>query len=380
MNKKAITKRITAITLILITLLVFVLLGQRLFFNVMSHEYVRLKGFYQEDKDSLDVILLGSSECFCDYSPAEAYRTSGIANYSYSFNYNPVTLWKYELTEITSRQNPKLLVVELNGACYGEKDLYNYGPIRTFIDSIPLSRNKIDCANNFSNVLGEDGWLSVYFPILKYHESPFDHDPRSIIDPFLRGYPLMRGAYSHAFRFSDTDQEIIPSSGDDTIYPLDPVAAKAFTEFLDECDKSNIENILFVQFPHLIVNEWGNNRMDRYNELGAMAQARGYEYLDLNDYLDESKLLSTEDYSNSDHLNAQGQKKFSDWFIHHLVEKYSLSASDLTAKQKSEWDASAEAITKFYRYWDSYMEENPSHTEEAITETYSLIQIIKSLN
>ena len=85
----------------------------------VDHNQIRLAGFYAEEKNSLDMVVMGASETYYGYFADEAYKTAGITSYPYSFQYNPVSLWKYELKEILKRQKPKVLIVEVNGAGYG---------------------------------------------------------------------------------------------------------------------------------------------------------------------------------------------------------------------------------------------------------------------
>ena len=101
---------------LLITVLALVGVIQCLFCGNMDHDRRRLQGFYLEEKDSLDIVFLGASEVFSDFSSAQAYAEYGFTSYPFAVRSNPVFLWKYELEEILKRQSPQLIVVETNGA------------------------------------------------------------------------------------------------------------------------------------------------------------------------------------------------------------------------------------------------------------------------
>ena len=49
-----------------------------------DHNRERLKGFYQEDKDSLDVVYMGASDVYSDVAPGYAYRRDGITSYIFA--------------------------------------------------------------------------------------------------------------------------------------------------------------------------------------------------------------------------------------------------------------------------------------------------------
>ena len=65
MNKKYV-KRIIGIILLAAVLVASFFPLQEYFSNRITHNQVRIKGFYLEKKNSLDVIVMGSSEVYYD--------------------------------------------------------------------------------------------------------------------------------------------------------------------------------------------------------------------------------------------------------------------------------------------------------------------------
>ena len=41
-----------------------------------------IEGFYKEPKDSIDVMMIGASEVYADYSATEAWKNYGYTSYS----------------------------------------------------------------------------------------------------------------------------------------------------------------------------------------------------------------------------------------------------------------------------------------------------------
>lgn len=378
-EKKIIRNRILAVALMLIALSLFILLGQRIYFRQGDANQIRLQGFYLEDKNSLDVVLLGSSEVYNDFSSAEAYRVSGITSYPFGLSSNSVALWKYELKEIDSRQNPRILVVELNGACYGKTNTYKYAPFRNLSDSMPLSRNKIDLIEERTEKFTDEDKLSFYMPVFKYH-GEIKHNPLTVLSPILRGYNVLRGAFSHPGVILEKHKALNYIHEGNTPLKLYPDAEDYFMEFLDACDESDIERIVFVQFPHLPISEKAVHRNRRYLELEKIVEARGYEYVNLNEFQDEMGLVPEDDYYDGEHLNARGQQKFTHWFMDYLIENYNLKETTLTEKQKQEWDNSAKYIEEFYNYYEEYLKEHPDKKtrEKVINENYRTVKILSS--
>lgn len=381
MEKNKIKNRILALISLGIVVIAFVLVGQRFIFNPMDHDYVRLKGYYMEDENTLDIVMMGSSEVFCDYSPGIAYRETGLTSYPFAFNINPSTIWKYELPEILSTQSPQVLVVEVNGACYNDETLTDYGATRHLIDAMPFSQNKQKIISEMSPIISDEHLTSYYLPILKYHGEVLKHDPRSTITPFLRGYNLLRGVFAHTTYVTDKYPNIKLLDVDkNKMMPLHRDAEKGLMEFLDLCKEYDIENILFVQFPHLPLSQWSKDKIERYNTVKEIVKAQGYEFLYTGDYYNDIGLVIEEDFADGEHLNANGQEKFSAWLSRFLKEKYDLKPAQLSDKQREEWENTVKYTQGFYEYWEDYIRENPNPDDRvALTETPYAIKRINQL-
>ena len=69
-------KRFFTIVSLIVLPLAFVMITQ----NRVDHNTLRIQGFYQEEKDSLDVIFVGASDVFTGYSAGLAYGEYGFTN------------------------------------------------------------------------------------------------------------------------------------------------------------------------------------------------------------------------------------------------------------------------------------------------------------
>ena len=81
---------------------------QKYMFCYTDQSSERVRRFYQEEKNSLDVVFLGASEVFTGFSPALAYEEHGFTSYMYAIDANPGALYKYQLKEVMKHQQPKL--------------------------------------------------------------------------------------------------------------------------------------------------------------------------------------------------------------------------------------------------------------------------------
>ena len=110
-----------------------------------DHNRQRIKGFYDEDENSLDVVYLGASEVYSDIAPGYAYERSGVTGYLFATQANSILNYKAQLKNILSRQNPDLIVIELNGALYdNDGETTKEANLRNYADNVPLDSAKLE--------------------------------------------------------------------------------------------------------------------------------------------------------------------------------------------------------------------------------------------
>ncbi len=68
-------------------------------------------GIYGEDKNTIDVLVIGSSNAARDITPMEWYRDYGIAGYTFGITAGSVTEVYYALKKIYRTQSPKVVVL-----------------------------------------------------------------------------------------------------------------------------------------------------------------------------------------------------------------------------------------------------------------------------
>ena len=378
---KKITIRILALTTLIIASCFFVSGLQKVFFNFSGEEPQRLKAFYLEEKNTLDVVVIGSSEIKLGYSAPEVYKQTGITSFPYCCSVNPVTLWKYELNDIKKYQNPKVVIVEINGAIYEkDKHILSKGAFYKLTESMPLSINKYNLVKDRRPE--GDKILDVMIPFIKYHgkwNDVFDNTYyKDNIMQIKRGYAVLRGAQT------PLDQDEIapegPYPGRDEKLKLNKNAEPALREFLDICKEDEDTDYVFVQFPHLMTEELSYTRSKRYNEAAEIIQEYGFEYIDYSAIKDEIGLDPKIDFYDSEHMNAGGQRKLSIYMVGQIAEKYGLEPSELSSKQRETWENSIDYINRFYKYYDDYRNKHNNDGTKAGFSLKESCEVIKKLD
>ena len=144
--------RIFSICLILVIAFSFFLLTQ----NHVDHNTLRIDGFYQKEKDTLDVIFVGASDVFTGYSAGLAYGEYGFTSYPYAVDANNFRFFESQVKEVLRHQHPKYLIIETTGTAGAFTDSLDdeqLAVMRQYTDVMPLSDNKINTINDLSNIL-----------------------------------------------------------------------------------------------------------------------------------------------------------------------------------------------------------------------------------
>ncbi len=362
MKKKTVFKRIIGIVLLLVVLFAFVFVMEEYVTKREGNEPLRLRAFYLEPRNSLDVVAMGSSEIQFGYAAPEVYRTTGIVSYPFAFSVNPAPLWKYELAEIQRTQSPKVLMVDINGCIYkDDENIHSKAALYRLLEGIPLSINKLRLIRDME----KDHPLECVFPIIKYHGNwtRFSMDDakdwRMIKE---EGYAPIRGTRARLYRKKLPDGGI--HEADSKTAALHPDGEKALREFLEECRKSDIENILFINYPHVLAGDDGYERQKRCNTAAGIIREAGFDYLDLLSQVDLDPEL---DFFDTDHVSATGQRKVSQYLGKYLQEKYDLEPTAISGKDREGWETSAGYIDRVYRYYDEYTAARKNNPYEKVS-------------
>ena len=157
--------RLLKILALLAAVLLFLSFMQNYVFAYIDQNSERVHSFYLEEENSLDVVFMGASDVNTAFAPGLAYEKFDFTSYLYAFAANPGSLYKYQLKEILSKQNPQAIVIEINGFLYPGDYQASEARLRLFVENIPFSLNKLDAVYHYD----VEDKVSYLFPLIKYH-------------------------------------------------------------------------------------------------------------------------------------------------------------------------------------------------------------------
>ena len=350
-------KRILKITaFMIVAMLLFMLVSRMLLCTAISTE-MHIRGFYKEPENSLDVGVIGCSEVYADYSSPLVYDECGITSYGLAYEGAPGIMYSSMIDTFLERQDPQLLVVEINGFFYDETYMYEEGRIRRWTDN--MDRGKIWKKTVDENVAPEDR-MSFYMPIIKYHSgwtrweellSTWYHRAR------MRTFEVSPMKCFGTHTVSST--EIVTADVEN--HPITDVGLEEFEKLLEHCNDEGIENILFLWAPHYVPLE------DRSrDEIARMISEHGYDFLNCDEKLDEIGIDPDTDYYNSEHLNIFGNEKFSKYMAHYMMDNYSIKTTHTEEVDKL-WEECVEYSVDKY----AILKERTLQNEDLVYSEYS---------
>ena len=318
---------------------------------------VRIKGFYLEPKDSLNMVTIGASETYTAIAPGLLWKEFGFTSYNYSVAGSPISIVKSQVKEILANQDPKVIVIEINGTLQDDEYQINEKRLRKYIDNIPWSVNKI---NTIKEIVPEDQQTEYFIPFLKYHSNwqsldlciaNFYLQSRMMLEGSsrLKGFQTISGA-------EETKSKVIDVKGDTSVLPLSEKAEYYLRDLLQYLKDEGIDNVLFMRTPHRITKK-SYPFYQRANEAEKIIKEYELHYVNFETQKDEIGLSMMDDFYNNHHLNLYGQKKFTNYFGNYMVEHYDLKDSVHLEKVIKEWDKTAEDTEDCLEYVETMIED-----------------------
>ena len=315
----------------LLTVIVFLFASSVLRLNNVK-DAMHIKAFFKEPKDTIDVITIGASEVYTSFNSPLAWEEYGFTSYSVSFAGAPGSLYKEMLKEALRRQNPKVVVFEINGFLNGDKYLDSEAKRHTWFDNVPWSKVKWA---SMQEVIPKDKMGEYLFDFVKYHDN-WKH-PLKCGKNFYWKVRLAAKGISDLKCFGTTTLY----RGEGELKEFTPKytekAETLLTDLLEYCKAQGLEQVLFLRTPHCVKNQ----APDVYERMEALIASYGYDFLNLENGFAEIGLDPAVDFYNKDHLNTYGMEKMTAYMGRYLRQQYELPE---------------EHPEKLCRYWDTCAE------------------------
>lgn len=274
--------------------------------------------FKQLERDSVDVIFIGSSHQFCTINPDLLYEEYGINSFMLATSAQTIPMSYYAAMEAIELQHPKAIVLE---ALYCSNDFRTVTPemSHTFFDGMPRCEAR---KLAIEDLIEPEEQIYYYLNLGRYHTRWKDLTEKdfqsNLISP--RG-----GYYTEETKYNWQ----IPVISEDEKEPMSEEMLKYLDMLVELCKENNVELIMYVApFNSLYDDEDTREDLFRrqriFNWLEDYTEKKGFRYYNLFYEIPEMNLDGMTDYKDSQHFNCYGQEKVT----RYMVEKGYLSISE----------------------------------------------------
>ena len=324
-----------------------------------------LESFYRLEKDTEDILFLGTSHMEFAVSPMEIYRNEGISSYNLGTSGQPIATTYTLIREALKTQSPRVIVLDVSSLFFG-KEGTGEPSWRYVIDTMPMSGNKTDLIRTYcqwkqnqlpENDLGADrikDTCSGLLPLMYYHSRwselvfedfrdylPSDKSYASGYFPYSRFAPAeftldQMNAYA-ADMSKDIQKTVVQHSDgvesvireEDHLY--DPQISEENGRWLmkirELCENNHTE-LLLIKVPSICnplsyPSAWTDIRSAYMKEY---ASTHGFKYLDLVYDVDLGLDMDRDFLDGGMHLNHLGTKKTSAFLGGYLADHYAVPA------------------------------------------------------
>lgn len=275
---------------------------------------VKVGNFDLIEKNTMDVIVLGSSHAYCSVDNLLLKEEYDIMSYTLATQQQSVKLNYYYFQEMLKTQSPDAVVIELfmvgrvNG--YQSDDI-----LHDAIDVLPMSWNKIQL---IEDAVPEDKRMEHYFPIIKYHTrwkeltwDDFSFDYKSWIDE-ERGFVRLQRVYP-------TELDLSLSMGYEREISSEDLE---YLGKIEELAKENNIELIYLYAPYPM----DGNGVDYAYTIELYAQKKGITYINGYELLSELNYDGATDFCDEyGHLNENGAQKLT-YYLGECLKKSVLSS------------------------------------------------------
>jgi len=313
----------------------------------------RFAGFYAEKKNSLDVVMIGSSPVFPYYAAPKLWGETGIAMYPLSTNVQRPAAMRYLMEEAEKTQSPALYIFEMRMFTMDEAGLMeNMAYTRGVTDNLKYSPQRIRTIRGLVPEDDEEGRLSYYIDIMKYHTNwKMLALPSEWANMFYcHSHPLK----GYTFRDEVGPQPMPACGGMEGVLAISE-EQEGYLHDLLACLKENGQEALFIVSPYGESPE----EQQMFNYMAGIVEESGYAFLNMNDYYEEIGIVFEEDFADyGSHTNAVGAEKCTDFLREYLTEHYTIPDHRGDASYAS-WDEA-------YKLWQTRQNEAVETIRERI--------------
>lgn len=275
-----------------------------------------MEAYYAQPKDTIDVLIVGSSKVGMNLDVETFWRENGLSTYILWGSSQPVWNSYYYLKEALEYNRPKVVAVEVS--TLSKSSLYSDQP-RQYANlcGMKLSLNKLQAVRASAE---QGDWLMLLQGSPLYHSRYAE-----LTDIDFSRYAWNAASFANEkgtfLRYKAAEQALEDASDITACAPLPEKQEYYLMEIIDLCREE--------QLPLVFVATQTWERIDNqpyYNTVAKIADQNGIPFINFN-LMDRELAFTNRDMypDTAGHQNASGARKNSQYLSHFLAETYDLT-------------------------------------------------------
>lgn len=287
--------------------------------NINHRPWQYIHGFYDEPKDTLDVVYVGSSVVFASWVSPVAWKEYGLRTRLYASSGQSIQVVRPITESVYKRQPNALIVININQTLP-----MSIEGVHCLTDYIPRSIQKIGTIMDICDTLhlGTDQSMETIFPIIQFHS----RWTRLQAEDFHYGNNGLKSANVADFFLRDKMGDVPEASFHPTMergnIPED--TREEFLRLFNYCNENDV-NVLFTISPWCASEQMNAD----INAVKDLITENGFDVLDMYDHLDEICLEPGDDFYNQNHTNIHGALKITRYLSGYIRENYGITNSEV---------------------------------------------------
>ena len=273
-----------------------------------------LKKFYELKKNTVDVLILGSSHAHQGYNTGTLWDEQGIASFILGSAYQPLWNSYYYLKEALKTQHPSLIVLEGFLTSFTNE----YSDDSTIIKNNFGLRWSLDKVNSFKVSAPKEKWGEFMLEFTQYHARYSELGREDFLKD--RGLPKYKDYKGFNYNTRVEPFETPDVSGITDMLPLAEKTERYYRATIELAQDAGIP--LFVAInPYATISE-GEQML--YNTAETIAAEYGVPFLDESVISEGAGIDFTTDAADVAHLNISGSQKVSSYIGEYIKEHYDI--------------------------------------------------------
>ena len=281
------------------------------------------QNFYKLEKDSVDVLFLGSSHCASAFNPQLLYDNYGITSYNLGCEQQSMVVSYYWLKEALKTQSPKAVVIDSYMLFMYESGEHEYNnlncaeaAVRKAVDPMHLSMNKVNLARDIEEIDPSQSAKSFIFKNIRFHSRWYELGENDFTSLKMESHNAIKGFSPMSAKNPGADFEPFCDGETSEVEQMVPTMTSYFEKIVSLCKEENIELILTC-IPAI-------TDIYKYNATKSLADSLDVPYYDYN----EAKIYNAIEYDVKEyshgHPNIWGAEKITNYIGDILKNQYGI--------------------------------------------------------